>query len=72
MRDKAGIFLMARADSQRIIVLFCHTCGLPMPFEDYGDSGVYYGKCAICGSEYQAKRKGQNRNKYEVKPKILN
>jgi len=62
---------MARADFQRIIVLLCPTCTLPMPFEDNDKSGIYHGKCAICGSEYQAKRKGRDRNKYEVKPKII-
>jgi hypothetical protein len=63
---------MAKADSQRIIVLFCHTCGLPMPFEDYDGSGIFNGKCAICGSEFQAKRKVQDRNRFEVKPKVIN
>ena len=63
---------MARVDSQRIIVLFCHTCGLPMPLEDYDESGIYHGKCAICGSEYEAKRKGRDRDRFEVRPKIIN
>jgi len=63
---------MARADSKRIIVLFCHTCGLSMPFEDYDGSGIYFGKCAICGSEFQAKRKGRDRDKFDIRPKIIN
>jgi hypothetical protein len=70
--DKERIIFMARADSKRIIVLFCHTCGLPMPFEDYDESGIYYGKCAICGSEFEARRKLRVQDKYEIRPKAVN
>jgi hypothetical protein len=62
---------MARAESQRIIVLFCHTCELPLPFENYDEFGIFIGKCAICGSEYQAKRKGRDRERFEIRPKII-
>ena len=64
--------VMAIADSLRVIVLFCPSCGLPMPFEDYEDTDIFIGKCAICGSEYKAKRKGQDRDRFEVKPKVIN
>jgi len=63
---------MGHIAHQKIIVLYCLSCTLPMPFEDYDSSGIYHGKCAICGSEYEAKRKGKDRNKFEVKPKIIN
>lgn len=59
---------MARINSQRIIVLFCPACGLPMPFKDYDGSGTYKGKCEICGSEFEAKRKMKTRDRYEVRP----
>jgi len=58
---------MARIKRQKIIVLFCHSCGLPKPFEDYDKSGVYFGKCGICGSEYQARQKAKGQNRYEVR-----
>jgi len=60
---------MARIKSQKIIVLFCHTCGLPMPFEDYDDIDIFIGKCAICGTEYQARRTPQDRHRFEVRLK---
>lgn len=63
---------MALFARQKIIVLYCPSCTLPMPFEDYDGSGIFNGKCAICGSEFQAKRKVQDRNKFEVRPKINN
>jgi hypothetical protein len=62
---------MAKLDSQRIVVLFCSNCKLPMPFEDYDGSGIYKGKCAICESEYEARRKTQDQNKYDIRPIIL-
>lgn len=63
---------MAKLDSLRIIVLFCPACELPMPFEDYDGSGIYIGKCAICRSEFQANQIGRERDKFEVRPKIIN
>jgi hypothetical protein len=43
-----------------------------MPFEDYDKSGIYHGRYAICGSEYEAKSKRKNRDKFEIGPKIIN
>ncbi|MDP2930264.1 MAG: hypothetical protein Q8N56_01485 [bacterium] len=63
---------MARLKRQKIIVLLCPSCGLPMPFEDYDDTGNFVGKCAICGSEFQARRKAQDNEKYVVIPKVIN
>jgi len=70
--DKTGINLMAKIYSQRIIVLLCPTCELPMPLEDYDESGIYFGKCAICELEYRALRKAGERDKYEIRPKAVN
>jgi hypothetical protein len=58
---------MAKADSLRIIVLLCPACGLPMPFEDYDDLGNYLGECAICESQFQARKKGNTKKIYEIK-----
>jgi hypothetical protein len=64
---KVGLNTMAKAVSLKIIVLLCPTCGLPMPFEDYGDWGNYLGECAICESQFQARKKANTKNKYEIK-----
>jgi len=61
---------MGQIARQKIIVLYCPSCTLPMPFEDYDDSGIYHGKCAICGSEHEAKHKAKTIDRYEVSPKI--
>ncbi|MDP2930259.1 MAG: hypothetical protein Q8N56_01460 [bacterium] len=63
---------MARLKRQKIIVLFCQTCGLPMPFEDQNDTDIFIGKCAICGSENQARRKAKDPGRFEVRPKTDN
>jgi DNA-directed RNA polymerase subunit M/transcription elongation factor TFIIS len=62
---------MARFISQRLVVLFCPSCKLPMPFEDYDESGIYIGKCAICESEYEARRKSQDQNRFEIQLKRI-
>ena len=38
-----------------------------MPFEDYDDSGTFIGKCGICGSEYKARRKVKDPERFEVR-----
>ena len=63
---------MARFKRQKIIILYCPSCTLPMPFEDYDGAGIFIGKCAICGSEYQAHHKVKDPIRFEVRLKNKN